>query len=92
VDCEYILVYRMGRGSRNEFSHKFHATTLKEARERAQELIKHYQAENVRKFPFAPVVVAGELYRQIQELDGEKFIKTADGRSYADSLSKSTIL
>ena len=83
MDCEYVLVYRTGPGPRNEFSHKFHATTPENAIGTAREIIKHHQAENVREFQFAPIVVKGELYRQMQELDGSEFIKTTDGRPFS---------
>lgn len=83
MDCEYILVYQMGPKPKDEFSHKFHAATPEDAVGAAREIVKHHQAENVREFPFAPVVVKGQLYRQMQELDGSEFIKTTDGRPFS---------
>lgn len=84
MDCEYILVYRTGSGSRNEFQHKFHASTPEEAAGTAREIIKHHQSMSVREFPFAPFVVEGELYRQFQEINGAEFIKTTRGEPYVD--------
>ena len=76
MDCEYLLVYRTGKGVRNEFQHRFDAITPEEATETARQIINDHQLENVQEFPFAPVVVEGELYRQLEELSGAEFIKT----------------
>jgi len=75
MDCEYVLFYRTGPKKSDEFHHKFHAATLEDAVGTAREIIKHHQRENVAEFPFAPVAVKGELYRQMLELDGAEFIK-----------------
>ena len=82
MDCEYILLIKIGTRSRDEISRKFHAATPEDAVGTAREIVRHHQAESVREFPFAPVVVKGELYRQFQEFDGSEFIKTTDGRPY----------
>ncbi len=76
---EYILVCRRGMAPRKEFL-SFPATTPEDASETARQIIKRYQAESVREFPFAPPVVSGKLYRHMQEFDGSEFIKTTDGR------------
>lgn len=74
MDCEYVLVCRIGIREGDKFYQQFHAPTPEEAVERAREIIKIHQEENVHRLPFSPVVVKGELYRQIQELDGSDFI------------------
>jgi len=88
MDCEYILVYRTGEGEENEFSYKFHASTPDEARETARIIIKQHQDHNVRERPFAPIVVKGELYRQMVEIDGETLIITTDGRPHTQPIRK----
>lgn len=82
MDCEYILVYRLAYRTRsdegNELQHKFHATTPEEATETAREIIKYHQAKSERDSPLALIVVEGELYRQMQELDSREFIKKSN--------------
>ncbi len=88
MDCEYILVYKMGLGEKNEFRHKFHAATPYDAKVTARLIVKHHQEECVQEHPFSPVIVNGELYRQIEEIDGGEFVKTSHGQSYAESVRK----
>jgi len=83
MDCEYIVVYRTGTKTRDEFKHKFHAESPEAAVDTAKEIIKHHQQEAIQEFPFTRPVVKGELYRQMQELDGAEFIKTSSPRPFA---------
>ena len=79
MDCEYILKY--GRvGTREEYTYKFHAGTPEDAVETAKEIIRHQQRESVQEFPFAPPVVKGELYRQMQVIYGQEFIEQEQKR------------
>ena len=91
MDCKWLLVCRTGEGGRNEFQHKFQDSTPEKAVETARLLIRHHQAESVREFPFSPIVVKGELYRQFKKLDGAEFIQTTRGEPYVDPNLKITI-
>ncbi len=90
MDSEYILVYRSADGKGQELQNKFQAATPEGAKETALSMIRHLQAEYVHEMPFAPIIVEGQLYRQVEEINGAQFIRTQDGRSYEETLPKHT--
>ncbi|MDP3763272.1 MAG: hypothetical protein Q8Q92_01275 [bacterium] len=73
MDREYILMIKSG--GKTQSTEPFHAPTPEEARDLAKMRVRKAQAESVDEFPFAPAIMTGELYRQIEEINGAQFIQ-----------------
>jgi hypothetical protein len=73
MDCEYLLKIS-SKVPAMKYQHEFHAGSPEEAGEVARQLIQFKQAQALLSSPSITVVIKGELYRQIQEIDGSDFI------------------